>query len=419
MLATLFIDPGPLVTNFEIGPWIETQGIVGTIVAQIELAQRWLASSEKSAQFTIARGVAAKAAHGDYIQLARQVGLRPGTPRPDHSMDFFERGLLTPVSPGEVLGRWIAPSAGEVGRDVRGRELPFAREKTRSTPIKEGITRTIDHRLLAQRAGNLVFEEGERLEIEAVHLHRGDVNLRSGNLHMVGNLQILGNVERGFSVDASGDIELRGSLLGGTVVGGGNVVISGGVIGGDSGFLAARGHASFGHLQVADIRVGGSVAVLSECINTHLCAHSVAVKKRIVGGVIEVTQLLETENLGSANEIETRVHIGAIVEDPIDRARQSLFTQGIDHRKHVRLHGDSPGRLHRASIKNDDEKLAQKIAWRLKLEKFGRNARVVIRGTLFPGVVVMMDSVRLAVEHQHTHVQIRLVGTHLIVEPIL
>ena len=96
-------------------------------------------------------------------------------------------------------------------------------------------------RLTAARNGVIHYQQEKALDVVEQHVHQGDVDLHTGNLQARGSLRVQGSVRRGCTAGATGDVEITGSVDAGHAFAVGDLQITGGVVGGETGHVAATG----------------------------------------------------------------------------------------------------------------------------------------------------------------------------------
>lgn len=263
----------------------------------------------------IAVGKAPRHGEAAGLLLAIELGLSPGTVSADGHMDFFDRGLLKSVSAGQLLATWIAPIAAEPGLGVDGR--PTAARAARPSKLKlgAGVELADDGAVRARHAGVVLHKPGELLDVVAEHLHRGPVDLRSGHLDMQGSLVVQGDVERLLQARATGDLEVRGSVSGGSLSASGSIRVSGSVRGGDDGRVVAVHDATIKSCENADVTAGGTLRV-QEAVNSELAGGQIIVTGRLRGGSARAERSLNVKEAGTPNGVITQLRAGELVTLP-------------------------------------------------------------------------------------------------------
>lgn len=152
----------------------------------------------------------------------------------EERVDYREMVVRASVSPGDLLAVKVPPRPGRPGVDVYGQEVPPPEPKDvellsgRGTEVVEGL------RCIAKAEGRPQFTQRKGkviIDIVPVLVHRGDVDLASGNLKFKGSIDITGNVCETMKVIASQDITIGGDVTQAEVKAGGSIVINRSCIG--------------------------------------------------------------------------------------------------------------------------------------------------------------------------------------------
>ncbi|HWQ62170.1 MAG TPA: FapA family protein, partial [Negativicutes bacterium] len=140
----------------------------------------------------------------------------------DGRVDFKDLNLFTVVAEGDVLAEKLPPTQGTPGVDVLGQPIFPKQGKDIPLPLGKNVYAD-ENKIRAGIAGQLQLQNN-KLHVSPVIEIKGDVDLSTGNVEFVGNVVVRGSVQSGFTVKADGNVEIYGSVSGGTVEGN-NVVI--------------------------------------------------------------------------------------------------------------------------------------------------------------------------------------------------
>jgi len=146
----------------------------------------------------------------------------------EERVDYREMVVRASAAVGDLLAVKIPPRPGKPGMTVTGKAIPPPEPKDVELVAGKG-TEVIDGRRcvataegrpqLSQRKGKVI------IDIIPVLVHRGDVDLASGNLKFKGCINITGNVTETMQVVASQDVEIGGDVTQATVRTGGSIFI--------------------------------------------------------------------------------------------------------------------------------------------------------------------------------------------------
>ena len=147
-------------------------------------------------------------------------------------IDYREVDNITMVSAGAPLLRRIPPTPGIPGYTVRGdqvpaqpgSDIPFASEC-------EGVQiSAADPNFLESAIAGQPVAIPYGMQVDPVLVLPG-VDISTGNIRFTGSVRIDGDIGQQMTVQADGDIIVRGTIDGGLVQAGGQIQVTGGVIG--------------------------------------------------------------------------------------------------------------------------------------------------------------------------------------------
>ncbi|CEP69541.1 Protein of unknown function DUF342 [Moorella glycerini] len=146
----------------------------------------------------------------------------------EERVDYREMVIRVSAAVGDLLAIKIPPQPGKPGMTVTGKAIPPPEPKDielvagKGTEVIDGqrCVATAEGRpQLSQRKGKVI------IDIIPVLVHRGDVDLASGNIKFKGCINITGNVTETMQVIASQDVEIGGDVTQATVRAGGTIFI--------------------------------------------------------------------------------------------------------------------------------------------------------------------------------------------------
>lgn len=242
--------------------------------------------------------------------------------------NFRELGGVATVKPGEPLMRRIPPTKGEPGVNVLGHIVPPKPGKAAmfAARLDGAAVATDDPDLLtAAIAGQpVVVNNGVQVDpVMAVE----NADIATGNIHFEGTVVIRHDVQAGMIIEATGDIQVNGTVEAATLIAGGNVRVMGGVIGRHDGAKNAAAntissvrcggtfHARF--VQNARIEAEDSIYVDEAAMQSELLATRQIIvgkddsqKGHLIGGKATATLLVKAQMLGAPSHVKTLVEVG-------------------------------------------------------------------------------------------------------------
>lgn len=229
----------------------------------------------------------------------------------DGRVDFKDLNLFTVVAEGDVLAEKVPPTQGTPGVDVLGQ--PILPKPGKDIPLPVGKnTYAEENKIRASIAGQLQVQNG-KLHVSPVIEIKGDVDLSTGNIDFVGNVLVRGSVTTGFTVKANGNVEINGSVSGGTVEGN-NVVIRMGIQGMQRGYVKAKENVTTKFIENAIVAAEGDVMVNDVILHSNVSAGKrVIVEGRrgfIAGGHVIAAEEIRAKTVGTHLAVATDLEVG-------------------------------------------------------------------------------------------------------------
>jgi uncharacterized protein (DUF342 family) len=233
----------------------------------------------------------------------------------DGRVNFKELGLIQNVVAGQPLARKLPPEQGIPGRTVTGKMIPARNGKDIPTPMGRNVHMGDDGATLIADINGLVTFIGGKINVEEIFTVPGDVDLKTGNVMFLGTVIIQGNVEDGFSVKASGNIEVRGSVGKCEIVAEGDIIIHQGIAGKGGGTVQAGKNIWSKFIENTSVEAGENVIVSDGLINTTIVANKKIIcqgkRAAIVGGHYRACEEINAKTLGSpVGGTETILEVG-------------------------------------------------------------------------------------------------------------
>ncbi|WP_456432370.1 DUF342 domain-containing protein [Thermosulfuriphilus sp.] len=265
-------------------------------------------------RLVVARGKAPVKGEDARIELLVDLEKGPREEGKDR-VDLREMNTVVCVSAGQPVARKIPPGQGSPGMNVFGEPLPTFPGKDVPFRYGAGLSPDEEGLLLVSEIEGAVIAEGEKLKVTPVFELNSDVNWDVGNIHFRGERLIInGMVHRGFEIESSGDLEIRGGVEDNVNIRvKGDLVITG-LIHGEDTRIECQGEATIGALEYSQIFVCGDLKVTDYLLQP-LCevgGHLIVTEGvgTIVGGECLVRGSAEVRILGSSAHVSTIIRVG-------------------------------------------------------------------------------------------------------------
>ena len=282
-----------------------------------DLLREFIDKPEYNEKILIAEGSKAKDGKDAYIEYyfetdQSKVRLKEGS---NGKIDFKELNIIQNVTENQPLAKKVPAEQGMAGSTVTGKWLPATNGKDISLPVgnnthvsEEGDT------ILADINGQALLISG-LVNVEPVYTVNGDVNLKTGNIFFLGTVIVSGNVEDTFSVKASGNIEIHGTVAKAELEAEGDIIINQGVNGKGGGRIHAGKSLWARFIENANVKTGDMVIVSDGIINSYVDAQNRIVcqgkRAAIMGGRLRAGEEINAKTLGNPSSgTETVCEVG-------------------------------------------------------------------------------------------------------------
>ncbi|MCB1153801.1 DUF342 domain-containing protein [bacterium] len=233
------------------------------------------------------------------------------------SVDLRELDKIVNTKAGNILVQKIPCTYGRPGTSVTGKNLRQKPGQDIRLRVGKGVKfDPVEHVYVAQRNGHVIFRN-DRISVEDV-FETQDVNPRTGNIRVNGTVIVHGLVNDGYTVEASGEVHIAGSVGAVTIKAGGNVIINGGICGaGACTIESTGGSVAAKFAQDATITAGSSIILedyAKDCVLQAGEVIRVVNETRgngfIVGGKAVALNEIQADQLGTEMEIGTEICVG-------------------------------------------------------------------------------------------------------------
>lgn len=227
-------------------------------------------------------------------------------------VDFKNLNLFIVVKQGDLLAERIPHTQGTQGVDIMGEIVAAKPGKSVMLPVGKNVKIVDEHKLIAALDGQVVIVNN-KLSIDPTIQVKGDVDLSTGNIEFNGSVMVKGSVQTGFSIIAEGDVEIAGSISGGTVEAR-NITVRNGIQGMQRGHIKAREdiHSSFA--ENAKLIAGRDAIITEAILHSDISAgRKIVVQGRkglISGGSAVAGEEILVKCAGNLMDMSTKLEVG-------------------------------------------------------------------------------------------------------------
>jgi len=344
-------------------------------------------------------------------------------------VDYKELHLVQNVVEGQALARKIQAKQGIPGRTVTGKLLPSKNGKDMQLPLGKNVHASDDGLTVIADVNGEATYINSKVNVETVYTINGDVDLKSGNQFFLGTIVIMGNVEDGFSVKATGNIEVRGNVGKAEISAEGDIIVHQGITGKGAGIVTAGKNLWAKFVENAQIFAGDNVIVTQSIINSEITAEKRIVcaggkHAAIIGGHYRACEEINAKTIGSlTGGAETILEVGS---DPKSRARmdeldaklkllqrqldeldKNIYTLNETKRQRKTLSDDKQAVLDELTHKHDEiasEAGSIKSEYdtlQAYLNNLKIRGKVSVSGRIYPGTKVIIRDIHEDIKNEY------------------
>ncbi len=321
--------------------------------------------------------------------------------------DYRNQDRITAVTEGTRLGMIISPDIkARDGWDITGKVIKAEKAPPLDIEIGENITVEEDEKgnriLLAETGGELVYD-GKKIAVNHVHIVKGDIGLKEGNIKFPGSVKIGGDVTPGFFVMADGEVQIAGNVNAALVSSGQSIIIGQGVIGGGKAVLRSKKDIDMAFAEQAVILAVGNIRIKNSSLRCRIKCNGrlslISDKGDLIGGQTQSTGGVDAHNIGNKNGAKTEISFGQnyLIQDRIEKeekdlekiksqiSRLDLMMRQFE-KEGKKAHLAKARRQKLMLMKSLEKKGVRLFTLREKFEEHFES-EIIVRGTVFPGVV--------------------------------
>lgn len=310
-----------LIRKDEILRVLEYQGIKYGI--QEAVIDGFLKDREYCKDYIFAEGVPLE--DGKDAQIHYFFNLKPNAKpklNQDGSVNFHDLDNINRIKAGDVLATLEKEQNGKAGIDIFGAKIEPKKVKSAYLKYGKGITLSEDEMsLISDIDGHVQLDIDGKVTVSNTYLIEGNVDVATGNIRYDGSVKVKGNVCSGFTIIASGDVDVDGVVEGARIIAQGQIILKRGIQGMGKGSLQAQGAVIAKFIESASVLTNSSItteSILHSNVSAKEGIYVSGKKGMIVGGHVRSAILIETQVAGSAMGGSTILEVGM---DPIMQKR--------------------------------------------------------------------------------------------------
>ncbi len=337
-------------------------------------------------------------------------------------INFKELNLIENVVVGQPLAQKVPAQRGQAGKTVTGKYLEANNGKDIPLPLGKNTEVADDGLTILATVSGQVLLVKNKINVEEVHIVEGDVSIKTGDFTFLGTVVVNGNVDDGYSIKASGNIEVKGTVGAADLDAEGDIVVGQGIVGKNEGNIRAGKSIWSKFIQnTKKVEAGDMVIVTDGIMNSNVMANRKIIcrgkKGNIIGGDLSASESISAKSIGSKSSgNDTVINVGF---DPKSKERLNflLTKQEFDEKNlsdvRLNLRGLEETKKRRGGLPTGKEETYQKLVQdkhtletevqrtqkeitqiKTYLDSLKNDGRVSVSGDVYAGVkIVIRDSI--------------------------
>ena len=262
----------------------------------------------------VAFGIKSQGGGKPYLHSSFKEAVGTDDDSTDNVVDIRNLQQKSFVKTGQLVASVHYQNSPKTGKNVYGEDLEPAKNADFYIEVGEGIEERADGKYYATFDGVPLIGKTS-ISLTKTMVHKGDVNLRTGNITFDGPVEVTGSIDTGSVVHVTGNLTVKGSIRNAFIRCGGDLEVANGIVTGRKGLIHANGNVRAEFIENSTIQCGGSVIVKKAVLNCDIIAGGKIelLDKEgsvIAGGSISCRENLYTGSLGFKNGNVTELNTG-------------------------------------------------------------------------------------------------------------
>lgn len=227
-------------------------------------------------------------------------------------INLKELNFIQNCNSGDILAELKPAEPAVDGFNILG-DVLRAESSGKPVQFKCGKNAHIENdKIIADLKGNVIIDRG-KVEVEEV-VSVNNVDYETGNIDFDGSVDIKGTIADGFSVKATGDIQIGKCIGRAHVQSGRNVILKAGINGDKEGRIKCDGNILAKFIESSFVSCGGDLIVEEAVMNSQvdIAGNFILSGKRaeLIGGLSIVGGIIHCKKIGNLYDAKTNLIIG-------------------------------------------------------------------------------------------------------------
>lgn len=236
-----------------------------------------------------------------------ELKLRPKTNERDVA-DYKDLGYIRNITKGTVIAEITPPTVGEPGMDIRGVELKQIPGREPKYVVGSNTALTEDGlQIVATEDGHLSYTAQGGFSVSTAITINSDIDSSIGNIDFIGDVSVKGEVCENFKISSAKSITVYGNVNGASLEAGGDITVKGGII---NSHVVCHGKVNAQFCEYSDITSDGDVEAKNFVVCNVYCGGKLTSSKTLSGGKYTCINDVFAVSAGTPNYSPTEILIG-------------------------------------------------------------------------------------------------------------
>jgi len=356
----------------------------------------------------------------------------------DHSFsgDFKDVMRLPVVDKNMKIASLIPPTKGKNGMTITGKEIKAHQGKMKLLRAGKNIHFNEDDQSFYASKNGLVSFHNNSIHICTVYEVNETLSMRTGNIDFNGSVIIRGDVPSGYTVRATGDVNVFGLIEAANIYSGGSVYVSEGISGLKKGVIEAGEDIFIGYVNQGIVRAGRDIHVENSILHSDCSARTsiTCYRGNIIGGTLFAGQSIEAKNIGNHMHTTTTLVLG--MENRVNEEKEQhekekeTLRNNIDKIKMIQKKmkqtqsiTDVKMRINLLKLTNSQQEMEKRLEEvDDKIKKINLSCTAVdlsdvkVSRTIYPNTTISFGKYQRKIDKDFTQAIVKLVQNDIIIE---
>lgn len=335
------------------------------------------------------------------------------------SINLRDAQRLELVKEGDLIAELRFRREPVIGKNVLGQDVPPPPPEEIQVGVGEGVTCRNTYKFYAT-IGGMPQIDGNNIVVSPTYVHKGDINLKSGNVYFDGDAVIHGSIDHGATVMVSGNLLVMGSIGAALVKAKGTIDVKQGILTTEKGRVQAGSHVNAAFVDNSNIVCGGDLIAQKSVLNSNVIAGGcidLGPAGVVAGGELSCKDYIKTGKLGFPKGARTVCHVGVDWRKEVKLRRASQRLEKVTRRESedrlalrelARKTKAQTTKKHQEQMVELQERLKRlralialitdKVALVRSFLEWDKNAKIYVHANLVPNVDVEIGGIKIPVK---------------------